>query len=90
MDESKKSLRERCRRWIEHDGDGAEVHLIINERLVDDLQAFVMAEVTRRAAPEFESSPALALFFASIEDRDGFVADWESAHPGSRTIKVDP
>lgn len=56
---------------------------------VDDIMAFVEAEVGRFAGGEkLEQTNALVLYFGSDKERDEFVQLWQSAHPGARAKRI--
>lgn len=55
---------------------------------VDDLMAFVVAEIGRSADDRLAETLPLVLYFATKQDRDEFVAAVQEAKPGMVARKL--
>jgi hypothetical protein len=71
------SLKDRCKQFIA-DAKRDETQ----NTLADALVAFVTTEIGRAADERFEDSVPLALYFATVEDREVFVKAINDAKPG--------
>jgi hypothetical protein len=73
-----KSLRERCKEFYQRMGQNA---MMRQGDPVDDLVAFVLAELGRRADDRLDDTLPLCLYFGSKADRDEFIALVRQAKP---------
>ncbi|BCH33256.1 hypothetical protein MesoLjLc_51860 [Mesorhizobium sp. L-8-10] len=79
------SLRERCKQFL---GEMQTNALLRQGSPVDDLVAFVLAEVGRSADDRLAETLPLVLYFATDQDRDEFVAAVQEAKPGMASRKL--
>ena len=79
------SLRDRCREML---GTLNRNAMLRQGSPVDDLLAFVLAEIGRSADDRLAESLPLVLYFATDQDRDEFVAAVQEAKPGMTSRKL--
>jgi hypothetical protein len=75
------TLRERCQQFL----TGAGQHAIPP---IDDLMAFVIAEVGRHADYSLEETLPVCMYFATKQDREEFIAAVMEAKPGMITRRM--
>lgn len=80
-----KSLRDRCKEILDQIQQDA---LLRQHSSVDTLMAFVQTEVGRTADPLLGPSQPLVLYFPTVEDREQFIQEVRSIHPGWSTRKM--
>lgn len=79
------SLRERCRQML---GTLSQNAVLRQGSPVDDLMAFVLAEIGRSADDRLAETLPLVLYFPNDQDRDEFVAAVQEAKPGMVSKKL--
>lgn len=83
---SQPDLRERCKAWLSKRAMNA---MLRQGSEVDDLVAFVIAERGRSADAKLANSLPLCLYFATVEEREEFVAMVREVKP-TMTMKAMP
>jgi hypothetical protein len=79
------ALRERCKTMYQKMGVDA---MLRQGSPVDDLLAFVLAEIGRSADVSLEKSLPLVLYFQTDEDREEFIAAVREAKPGMMSKRL--
>jgi hypothetical protein len=78
-------LRERCKAMYQKMGVDA---MLRQGSPVDDLMAFVLAEIGRSADVALEKTLPLVLYFQTDEDREEFIAAVHEAKPGMMSKRL--